>query len=301
MTTSTLDASAPSLRATMEFWPADGPSMLSHPPIRMDLRKPGRTRPHGVGEAVSVPIADARAAVADLGLDTSGFACHRVPTAVTDWFDTEQVMAVYYEECRSFARELLGASHAFTFDHLIREPGSQTSGGGTDGSTRVTGVEAGGGYIAAVHMDYTTETTWARYLALHGVTEPADATRVVVLNFWRPLCEVVEDHPLAVCDARSVAAEDLQEVLVYGYGAENYSWHEIGIPTYSVKASERQRWYYYPRMTADETLVIKSYDSRGVVGGACPHASFALADAPADAAPRRSIELRVLCYVGAKG
>lgn len=134
-------------------------------------------------------------------------------------------------------------------------------------------------------------------MKLHGVDEPVGATRVVALNFWRPICDVIERDALAVCDARSVAREDLQEVHVYGYGAENYSWHEIGIETYSVKASGRQRWYYYPRMTRDETLVIKSYDSWGVIGGTCPHASFLLPDAAPDAPPRRSIELRVLCYV----
>ena len=33
---------------------------------------------------------------------------------------------------------------------------------------------------------------------------------------------------------------------MYGYGADNYSWHDIGIETFSVSASGRQRWYYYP-------------------------------------------------------
>ncbi len=64
-----------------------------------------------------------------------------------------------------------------------------------------------------------------------------------------------------------------------------------------MKASERQRWYYYPRMHPDELLLIKSYDSQGVMGRSCPHASFPLPGAPSDAPPRRSIELRVLCYL----
>ncbi len=37
----------------------------------------------------------------------------------------------------------------------------------------------------------------------------------------------------------------------------------------------RQRWYYYPGMTPDDVLVIKSFDSEGVIGNTCPHASFA--------------------------
>ncbi|NNL84918.1 MAG: hypothetical protein HKP27_04655 [Myxococcales bacterium] len=286
------------IHADMNFWPADGPSILDASPTEMDMRAP-RRRADGYSETHATPIYDARAALtagADLGLETSGFQVFDAPTAVTDWFDTQQVMRIYHEECKALARSLLGATHTFTWDHLIREPEKQTVCGGTDGSTHTTGPRAGGGYIGAVHMDYTTHSTWHEYLHLHGVEEPKGARRVVALNFWRPICDVVEDHPLAVCDARTVEREKLQEVVVYGYGADNYSWHDIGISTYSVKASERQRWYYFPRMTRDEVLVIKSYDSQGVIGGTSPHASFEIPNAP-PAAPRRSVELRVLSYV----
>ena len=47
-------------------------------------------------------------------------------------------------------------------------------------------------------------------------------------------------------------------------------------------------------MTPDEVLVIKSFDSDGVVGNTCPHASFAHPNPKGE--PRRSIELRVLCF-----
>ena len=181
----------------------------------------------------------------------------------------------------------------FTYDHIIREPGTQYSGGGTDGAQHQTGVERGGGYIGGVHMDYTDNTTWERYLALHGHAVPS-ADRVYALNFWRPLSASVDDHPLAVCDARTVQSEDLLESEIYGYGAANYSWHDIGIETFSVSASVRQRWYYYPGMTPNDVLVIKSYDSAGVIGTTCPHASFAHPHPTGE--PRRSIELRVLCF-----
>lgn len=158
-----LDADRDLVHGRMRFWPTDGPSILTHPPIEMDMRKPRRSqRPDA--ERTATPIRNARASLAagaDLGLETSGFQCFETPTSVSDWFDTRQVIDLYYEECRSFARNLLGAQHAFTWDHLIREPGKQTAGGGTDGSTRVTGSRAGGGYIDAVHMDYSAEITWA--------------------------------------------------------------------------------------------------------------------------------------------
>lgn len=262
------------------------------PVRRVDLR----TRAKGLGTLlpVDVTVLNAREA-ADVGLHASGFELLQSPSAVADFYDCDAVMGTYYDECKAVARELTGARATFTFDHIIREPGSQLSGGGTDGSQRKTGVERGGGYIGSVHMDYTDNTTWHRYLALHGERVPDGTTRVYALNFWRPLSPSADDHPLAVCDARTVHPEDLRETLIYGYGAENYSWHDIGIETFSVAASDRQRWYYYPGMTPDDVLVIKSFDSEGVVGRTCPHASFAHPNP--SGVPRRSIELRVLCFV----
>ena len=195
-------------------------------------------------------------------------------------------------------REKTGATHAFTFDHLIREPDKQTAGGGLGKSVHVTGRDRGGGYVSGVHMDYTENAKWKDYLALHGIDEPKGAKRGIVLNFWRPLFNIVEGNPLAVCDGRTVREDDLLETEIFGYGHDGYSWHNIGVAVYEVAASPAQRWYYYPKMSPDEVLLMKTYDSKRVIGRACPHASFADPTAAPAAPPRRSIELRVLCYIG---
>ncbi|MFX6888168.1 CmcJ/NvfI family oxidoreductase, partial [Acinetobacter baumannii] len=57
------------------------------------------------------------------------------------------------------------------------------------------------------------------------------------------------------------------------------------------------RWYYVPRMTADEALLLKCYDS--ATDGRtrfCPHTAFVDPTTPADAAPRESIEVRTLVF-----
>ena len=266
-------------------------SQTGGPVRQVDLRSPSDAPP--TEEATEVAVMNAHDH-ADLGLHDGGFELVRSPSAVTDFYDCDLVMETYYDECKAIARELTRAHTTFTFDHIIREPGLQFSGGGTDGSQRMSGVERGGGYIASVHMDYTDNTTWHRYLALHGERVPGCASRIYALNFWRPLSPSVDDHPLAVCDVRTVRVEDLQETIVYGYGADNYSWHDIGIETFSVSASEHHRWYYYPEMSPDDVLVIKSFDSEGVIGRTCPHASFAHPNPRGE--PRHSIELRVLCF-----
>ena len=100
-------------------------------------------------------------------------------------------------------------------------------------------------------------------LSLHGVSEPLGASRVIALNFWRPLFNTAERKPLAVCDARTVIADDLLEMMLYGYGHQGYSWHEMGISVYEVATSPQQEWYYYSNMMPEEVLLIKSCDSRG--------------------------------------
>lgn len=286
--------SAQDVQATLRFWPAAAGDITTTPPRHYDMRTATDSyAPWGL-EPHSVTLADARA-TPGLGLETSGFQLVRRASAVTDFLDGAEVMRTYYAECRQLACELTGASHAFTFDHLVREPGRQVSGGGTDGRSTVTGAAQGGGYVGAVHVDYTEHTTWDAYLAVHGLRPPAGARRSIALNFWRPVCAQVDNDPLGICDARTVAPADLYETVVHGYGADNYSWHGIGIETYNVKHAAGQRWFWYPGMRADEVLVFKSYDSAGVIGRACPHAAFELP--VRGATPRRSIELRVLCYL----
>ena len=262
----------------------------AHESHSVDLRAPAADNTAPRYERVACTIHDARAESANLGLESGGFALFRRATAVRDWFDEDEVKRVYYEECKALACEISGAAHAFTFDHLIREPGKQTAGGGLQGrgGERVTGVERGGGYVGGVHMDYTEHAHWTQYLALHGIREPQNAQRVVVFNFWRSLGDVVEDNPLAVCDARTVRETDLLETTILGYGHPGYSWHDIGVAVYDVAAAPGQRWYYYSKMTRDEVLIMKSYDSTGVIGRASPHASFMNPTAAATRAPSRS-------------
>lgn len=275
-----------SVLGTLNFLPR---SALSDSVVVTDLRQSSQG---GAAVAVEVQVADARDNP-QLGLQASGFELVHAPSKVKDFYDCSVVMTTYYEECRTLAKKLTGAHTTFTFDHVIREPDTQYNGGGTDGSVQKSGPQNGGGYVGSVHMDYTDRTLWNAYLALHGEVVPS-AKHVYALNFWRPLSESVDDNPLAVCDARTVDRDDLLEVDFYGYGAKNYSWHNIGIETFSVSTSNNHRWYYYPGMTPDDVLVIKSYDSAGVVGTTCPHASFAHPHPQGIA--RRSIELRVLCF-----
>ena len=133
------------------YFPADAGDITTHPPYAYDLRKPETLS--DVGNEVRATVIHNARGHADLNLDTGGFQLLEQPSTVQDFSNADEVVRVYYEECRTLAKSLTGASHAFTFDHLIREPGRQISGGGIDGKSTVTGGEAGGGYIGFAHMD----------------------------------------------------------------------------------------------------------------------------------------------------
>ena len=158
------------------YHPAAGGDITNTPPFVYDMRRP-ETRTQSPPDIVTTHINDARQ-TAGLSLDTSGFQLVDHPSAVTDFLDHKAVVSTYYEECKVIAKALTGASVAHTYDHLVREPGRQISGGGTDGVPHTTGDEAGGGYIGFAHMDYTDNTTWEKYLAVHDTRPPTNAKRI---------------------------------------------------------------------------------------------------------------------------
>ena len=68
---------------------------------------------------------------------------------------------------------------------------------------------------------------------------------------------------------------------------------------YHLTYNPSQRWYYAPRMTPDEVLLIKGWDS--LDDGRTrftPHGAFEQPDTPTDAPPRESIEVRTLVVIG---
>lgn len=113
--------------------------------------------------------------------------------------------------------------------------------------------------------------------------------RVQVINLWRPIIGPLRDSPLAMCDATTVAPDDLV--------ASDLIYPNRSGETYSVTYNPSHRWFYFPDMTTEEALLLKCYDSatdgRTRFG---PHTAFVDPTTPVDAAPRESIELRTLVF-----
>jgi len=110
-----------------------------------------------------------------------------------------------------------------------------------------------------------------------------------IFNVWRPIRGPVQSIPLAVCDARSVRADELV--------ATDLDYGDRTGEIYQVTFNPEHRWYYFPHMEAEEALVFKCYDSMDD-GRArfTPHTAFDDPRTPPDAPDRESIELRCLSF-----
>ncbi len=236
-----------------------------------------------------------------------------------DFFDHHDVVHNYYGQCAELVAGSTGA-RAYAFDHNIR------SASGKQSQKRIAGGQQVQGPLHLVHGDYTLYSAPQRLRDLtrppsgndtlcsilqegESLVDPADAQRVLndgrfaIINVWRNITDIpVAVHPLALCDGRSVSPEDL---VVF----EIHYQDRIG-ENYFAKYSPTQQWYYYPKMTREEALLIKQWDSAGVLARSegqrgdatdtnapCTfsfHSAFEDPTSPLDAPDRWSIEVRCM-------
>src|SRR5438067_6267129 len=244
--------------------------------------EPGEPRSNLTPEPHRMRIHDLRPIMAELDLDTQGFALVEQRSAVRDFWDDDEVRRVYYPEAERFLIEHTGASRVFIFDHLQRRRVPDTA-------DRRRGMPRQP--ATRVHVDHTARSGPQRVRDLMGEeAEELLRGRVQVINLWRPILgEPLRDAPLAVCDSRTVDNEDLvPSDLVYR--------ERVG-ETYSVKYNPAHRWYYAPEMRRDEALLLKIADTRTDISARfMPHTSFTDPTTPPGAPMRESIELRTLVF-----
>lgn len=231
-----------------------------------------------------VHIADARSLSTPASVHIEGFELWDAPSQVVDFRDDELVRRVYHRECAELACAATGGKRAYVFDHTRRKREARrpppTFGRHGDGSKPAA--------AGRIHNDFT-EASGPRRLAavLSGTGQAHSVRRYCLVNIWRSIAGPVLDTPLTLCDARSVAAADLQI-------SEVRYLDRVG-EIYLLSYSPLHQWFYYSRMDRHEALVFKQYDSQiNGVARYTPHAAFDLPDIPADAPLRESIEVRCL-------
>ena len=243
---------------------------------------PGVARRGGRPDRRRVPIRDARQLGRAPTLDREGFVLIDHATSVRNFTDEGAIRETYYPEVEALLKHATGAEHVVIFDHTLR-------------SDSALGQEQRGARepVRFVHNDYT-HRSGRRRVSDH--LEPDEAARRLqgrhaVVNVWRAIGGPVEEAPLAVCDAQSIAADDLIPTdLAYP--------DRVG-EVYSVRYNAGHRWFYFSAMRPDEVLLIKTYDSlEDGTARFSAHSAFDDPTSRASARPRESIEVRALLFFG---
>ena len=261
-----------------------------------------------LGENITVTIEDGRADPAltltaarlddDAGWTRRGFALYRHRSSVTDWTDEEAIDQLHRREIAVTAQALTGCTHALPYPAILRNPA-------------MAETVADYAPIHFVHSDFTEDygrmigdpertyqTFLGQLLASEGLPEDCvrRASRRLVLQFWRNVGPERADAPLAICDATTVPERDLERSWVESYGGGSFGFETFGVRG---DRADAHRWFTFPSMTKDETLLFRTYDSTLAERGEAfwtPHSAFLdPAIAPEETARRASVEMRVLC------
>ena len=238
-----------------------------------------RRRRTGTENPQPMSVEDGRAAAAELDLERNGFVLVEHRTAMKDFFDAEELQAVYFPEVERLIRETSGASRVVIFDHTLRS-----------GDEREREAKLIREPVLSAHNDYTEWSGPQRVREIMGdEAEKLLERRFAIIQVWRAINKPIESNPLAIADARSVAPEDLMV-------AERRYPQRVG-QTYRLKHNPNHRWFYFPRMKRDEAIVFKVYESeKDGRARFTPHTSFDDPTSPAGAAPRQSIEVRAFAF-----
>jgi hypothetical protein len=238
-----------------------------------------RRRKTGAQDMRPMAVHDGREAAGELSLERTGFVLVEQQTAVKNFFDEQEITSVYFPEIERLIKETSGASRVVIFDHTLRS-------GNEDEREEKLIREP----VLSAHNDYTEWSGPQRVREIMGdEAEELLERRFAIIQVWRAIAKPIESNPLAVADARTVAAEDLMI-------AERRYPHRVG-QTYRLKYNPKHRWYYFPRMRRDEAIVFTVYDSlKDGRARFTPHTSFDDPTTPPGAPPRQSIEVRAFAF-----
>jgi hypothetical protein len=198
---------------------------------------------------------------------------------VRDFYDEEEVRTKYHAEVEALIKRETGASKVVVFDHTVR-----TADRAVQRGLRTP--------VRSVHCDYTEKSGPQRVRDLLPAEEAEQRLRkrFAEFNVWRNIAhEPVEMTPLGLVDSESLAPRDLAVCdIVY---ADRTG--EIYQGVYNAD----HRWFYFPKMTRDEAILIKCYDS--LEDGRARfslHSAFDDPTSPANPRPRESIEARAFAF-----
>ena len=229
-------------------------------------------------ESHTVTIHNARL-LAELSMEREGFVLVRHDTRMKDFYDEEEVRAVYYPETEELVKRTSGAKRVVVFDHTVRS--------GDEATREARQV---GGPVRSAHNDYTDWSGPQRVRdILPDEAEELLKGRFAVVQTWRPINRPVIRDPLAICDARSTGMEGAIPTARIYPDRRGETLHYTFNPNHY--------WYYFPHMERNEAVVFKTFESeRDGRARWTLHSAFDDPETPPEAPPRESIEMRTLAF-----
>jgi hypothetical protein len=231
-----------------------------------------------------IEVRDARVSASPPSLEREGFVLVRHTSAVSDFRDAAEVRAVHAVEIERLVASLSGADRA-----VVSSPGVLRFGERSPESGRLNNSRP----ARFVHVDVSASTAATFAERSRPKDDPRAIKRFAHYNVWRVLTPPPQDVPLTVCDARSVAAEDLVAADAVFDNPGQPEWSFEGLV---VRFNPRHRWFYFSNMSPAEAIVFKTFDSEPSAPRHVPHSAFDDATCPADVPPRTSIEMRAIAY-----
>jgi len=233
-------------------------------------------------DARTVRIENVRDLPTAPSIDREGFTLIPHRSAVTDFRDPQEIMRTHYPEIERLLLQLSGADRV-----VVTAPGVLRFSEASPESGQLNNSRP----ARFIHIDISDAT--ARSFSERSRPQDREVRRAIHFNVWRVLSPPPQDVPLAVCDARTLSAEDLVEADAVFDVPDRPEWSFEGL---LVRYNPAHRWCYFPDMTRDEALVFKTNDSQAGQPHHVPHSAFNDPTCPPGGAPRTSIEMRAIAY-----
>ena len=293
-----VDAEAPvrTVEAEINYLTAD-----SH--INRRWVAPGMEVNTGTFEPHLVKIRDGRAVRDRLTLDSHGFVLADHMSQVVDFRDKDQVDAVYPGEVVEAVKALTGASCVAPMGWMVRTSGDLSS---RAQEPRKYAHQGGVQPPASdAHVDMTPDRAerMAQGLYERAFPDGPGFKRFIASSFWRTFSEPPQDWPLAVCDGRSVGADEgtpntmfIVDVLPSKEDMiAEIPGEDAAIAAAIFRFSPDHRWWYFSGMTRDEAILLKFHDSDQSKPWRTPHTAFKDPSFP-NPNIRESIEFRSVAF-----
>lgn len=217
-----------------------------------------------------VEIRDARALATAPSIDKEGFALAHHDLENPDWFNEDWIDEVYVPSCNELVKKLTGAKECVQFFRPLK---------------RIADPKARGGHMVTAGFVHIDNPRVVGEQIAKMFTDPAGVKfkKAAIFNVWKAITPPPQDRPLCVADKRTIDPSTHVVGVTVEEGSET--------PYIIVAPNDDIRFYYYPDMTIDESLVFTGVDLDPDKPLGSAHSAFTNPDGGVS---RSSIESRVI-------